>query len=188
MSDKNLSVEDILEEYSNKTTGKTSAKASEDTFDLDAILNGTSKSTPTKTEVIEDVLEVGDNSFVFDPSMLDEAVASSSAPVPSAPTPSVHYPEPEPEPEPEPAVEAATIDIDSLLPESHDSASENLADDLDLRHGGETVQGTVEMEKALEKANIQSKPEPEPVAPAPEPTPEPEPEPVQKTAKTSSSS
>lgn len=184
MSDKNLSVEDILEEYSHKTVGKST---SEDTFDLDAILNGTSKSTtPAKTEVIEDVLEVGDNSFVFDPASLDEAVASSSAPVPSAPTPSVHYPEPEPEPEPEPAVEAATIDIDSLLSESHDIGSENLADDLDLRHGGETVQGTFEMEKALEKANIQSKSEP--VAPIQEPTPEPEPEPVLKTAKTSSSS
>lgn len=167
MSDKNLSVEDILEEYANKTAGKT---VSDDSFDLDAILNGTPKSTVSKkTEVIEDVLEVGDNSFVFDPSLLDEAVASTDAPKPRYPF------------EPDSPEQTAQEAMESLMPEAH----EDLAESLDLRHGKETVQGTVEMEKALEKAEPQPQPQPEP---APEPVKEPEPEPAHEQAPKKSSS
>ncbi len=147
MSDKNLSVEDILEEYSNKTTGKVSGTAKEDTFDLDAILNGTSRPAASrKTEVIEDVLEVGDNSFVFDPASLDEAVASSDAPVSG-----VNFATPAPE------------EVYEDVPEeTHEEVYENLSDDLNLRHGADTVRGTVEMERILESAIN----EPEAVEPA----------------------
>ncbi len=177
MSDKNLSVEDILEEYSNKTTGTASGGVSDDSFDLDALLNGTGKhTTPAKTEVIEDVLEVGDNSFVFDPATLDEAVASTEAPKP-------RYPYEQPESESE--EESATRVLDSLMPETH----ENLADDLDLRHGSDTVKGTVEMERILEKREPVAEPtpapapQPEPVSePEPVPEPEPEPEPARKSS------
>ncbi len=181
MSDKNLSVEDILEEYSNKTTGTTSSGVSDESFDLDAILNGTGKhTTPAKTEVIEDVLEVGDNSFVFDPSMLDEAVASTEVPKPRYPfEPSA------PESEPEETIsESASEAMESLMHESH----EDLADDLNLRHGSETVRGTVEMNKVLEKAEHASASVAPQPAPEPEPTPEAIPEVEQKPVKTSSSS
>ena len=65
MADKNLSVEDILEEY----THKSSVKKPQEDVDIDSLLDGAghAHTQPTKTEVIEDVLEIGDNSFVFDP-------------------------------------------------------------------------------------------------------------------------
>ncbi|MCD7771454.1 MAG: hypothetical protein LUH23_05150 [Oscillospiraceae bacterium] len=163
MSDKNYSVDDILEEYSHKTVGKTTeSKASEDSFDLDAILNGVSKPAATqKTEVIEDVLEVGDNSFVFDPATLDEVVASTEAPKPRYSAP---------------VLSESTAEIIAR------NSGEDLSDDLDIRHGSETVKGTVEMERILEHEEPAPQPEPEPA-------PEPEPEPMPKqTAKKSSSS
>ncbi len=172
MSDKNYSVDDILEEYSHKTVGKTTeskaSAASEDSFDLDAILNGTSKPTVAqKTEIIEDVLEVGDNSFVFDPATLDEAVASTEVPKPRYSAP---------------VLSESTAEIIAR------NSGEDLSDDLDIRHGSETVKGTVEMERILEHEEPAPQPEPEP-EPEPEPAPEPEPEPTPKqTAKKSSSS
>lgn len=64
MADRNLTVEEILEQYSKKPV----KKASEDTFDLDSFLNSVKHTSPSqKTEVIEDVLEIGDNRFVFEP-------------------------------------------------------------------------------------------------------------------------
>ncbi|MCD8007162.1 MAG: hypothetical protein LUF29_09445 [Oscillospiraceae bacterium] len=165
MSDKNYSVDDILEEYANKTAGKssgtTSGSGSMDDFDLDALLNGVSKPTTTvKTEVIEDVLEVGDNSSVFDPSLLDEAVASTDVPKPRYSTP---------------LVSESTAEILKKQPQ------EDLAEDLDIRHGSETVRGTVEMEKILEHEEPTPEPEPEPT-PEPEPEPEPAPKPVKKSS------
>lgn len=64
MADRNLSVDEILEQYSNKL-----AKNKPDVeVDIDSILNGAQHGAAHhKTEMIEDVLEIGDNSFVFDP-------------------------------------------------------------------------------------------------------------------------
>lgn len=56
---------------------------SDKSIDIDDIINGTSPKSgyvPTKTEMIEDVLEVGDNSFVFDPGdESDEPAAADAA-------------------------------------------------------------------------------------------------------------
>ncbi len=173
MSDKNYSVDDILEEYAHKTVGKRTedlaSAVSDDSFDLDALLNGTSKPTATqKTEVIEDVLEVGDNSFVFDPSMLDEAVASTDVPKPRYSAP---------------VLSESTAELLSRKQEEkpEEEPGEELPDDLGLRHGSETVRGTVEMEKILEHE------EPAPEL-EPQPAPEPAPNPARKPAKKSSSS
>lgn len=66
MADKNLSVEEIIEQYSSKKPQRSSVSD----FDVDEFL----KSFPTpagkamrKTEIIEDVLEIGDNSLVVTP-------------------------------------------------------------------------------------------------------------------------
>lgn len=85
MDDRNLSVEEILEQYSKKADSSAAASSqkslqSDKSIDIDDIINGTSLKpgfVPTKTEMIEDVLEVGDNSFVFDPG--DEEAALDAA-------------------------------------------------------------------------------------------------------------
>lgn len=75
MAAKDFSVDDIINEYSGKTHGK---PHEEENLDLDAIIGrleghsgGKSEEKPhvtgTKTEVIEDVLEIGDNSYAFTP-------------------------------------------------------------------------------------------------------------------------
>ena len=62
-TDKNLSVDDILEQYSSKVP----KNHTDDTLDIDSILNEIHHTPAQKTEMIEDVLEIGDNSYVFDP-------------------------------------------------------------------------------------------------------------------------
>ncbi len=88
MDDRNLSVEEILEQYSKKSdsnalTNSQESLHSDKSIDIDDIINGTSPKSgyvPTKTEMIEDVLEVGDNSFVFDPGdESDEPAAADAA-------------------------------------------------------------------------------------------------------------
>lgn len=80
MADRNLSVEEIIEQYSQKS----SKKPEKEDFDLDSFLNsmGTSGAS-RKTEVIEDVLEIGDNSFVFDPGE-EQPAEPDAAPQPAA--------------------------------------------------------------------------------------------------------
>ena len=74
MADRNLSVEEIIEQYSQKS----SKKSEKDAFDLDSFINSMGVSGASrKTEVIEDVLEIGDNSFVFDPGEGDDPEHSS---------------------------------------------------------------------------------------------------------------
>lgn len=73
--DKNFTVDDIINEYSGKTTGR---HVSDESLDLDALIkdmkstdrdavNAGGSKPGHKTEIIEDVLEIGDNSYVFDP-------------------------------------------------------------------------------------------------------------------------
>ena len=91
MADKNFSVDDIISEYSGKSAGK---RHSEDTLDLDALISSldhsgdreaaskpASKVGP-KTEIIEDVLEIGDNSYAFTPE--DEPSEEAPPAVPEA--------------------------------------------------------------------------------------------------------
>ncbi len=66
MADKNYSIDDILNEYSGKI-GKQPEDKKDDDIDIDTLLAGIGKTASQKTEMIEDVLEVGDNSFAFDP-------------------------------------------------------------------------------------------------------------------------
>lgn len=77
MADKNLSVEDILNEYSDKAS-KSSRSNNDDTLDIDALLADIGRGTSQKTEMIEDVLEIGDNSFAYDPG--DDPVMEDTKP------------------------------------------------------------------------------------------------------------
>ncbi len=87
MADNKFSVDDIINEYSGKTAGK---RHSEETLDLDALINSLDHSgdreaaskqaakVGPKTEIIEDVLEIGDNSYAFTPE--DESLQPESEP------------------------------------------------------------------------------------------------------------
>ena len=62
MADNNLSVEKIIEQYSNRSRSKSSSD-----FDVDAFLESLDKGgrkTAQKTEMKEDVLDIGENSRV----------------------------------------------------------------------------------------------------------------------------
>lgn len=67
MADKNLSIEDILNEYSDKVSNAPKTAKKEETVDIDSLLADIGRTASQKTEMIEDVLEIGDNSFAFDP-------------------------------------------------------------------------------------------------------------------------
>ena len=67
MADKNLSIEDILNEYSDKVSQSPKDAKKDETVDIDSLLADIGHRAPQKTEMIEDVLEIGDNSFAFDP-------------------------------------------------------------------------------------------------------------------------
>lgn len=123
MADRNLSVEEILEQYSSKT----SKKASDETFDLDAVLKGSGGAVPEKTEMIEDVLEIGDNSFVFDPGDEDAENKADAA---------------------EPAAEPKSEIKKEIKEEAAPSG---------LRRGKVTTSGTLAMEKVLDREETKDK-------------------------------
>ena len=198
MADKNFTVDDIINEYSGKTTGR---HVSDESLDLDSIIkslghhdkeavNPQAQKVGPKTEMIEDVLEIGDNSYAFTPAEEDESAEPTHAPAPiPAPVPKpepepvhVHVPEPEipsvrPAPEPkEPAGMSETAVISELLStlkkEEKPEPAQELDIDLGLRHAKETEQGTDVIERVLEDIPVEH------VEAAPEPAPEPEPAPA----------
>lgn len=86
MADNNLSVEKIIEQYSNRSRSKSSSD-----FDVDAFLESLDKGgrkTAQKTEMIEDVLEIGDNSLVVQPAEEYGEQGGSDAPSDSKTSPS----------------------------------------------------------------------------------------------------
>lgn len=133
MADKNLSIDDILNEYSGKTSSG-SKNVSDDSIDIDELINSVTggKSTPSqKTEMIEDVLEIGDNSFVFDPGDVKQ---ETSELVITAPEEEVNK---------EPLAFTSTIE----MPLTDD---ESMPDEIPaLRQGKKTTQGTQAIEKVM---------------------------------------
>ena len=132
MADKNLSIDDILNEYSGKTSS--GGTKGNDTIDIDELINSVTggKSTPSqKTEMIEDVLEIGDNSFVFDPGDVKQ---ETSELVITAPEEEVNK---------EPLAFTSTIE----MPLTDD---ESMPDEIPaLRQGKKTTQGTQAIEKVM---------------------------------------
>lgn len=134
MTDKKFSVDDILNQYSGKTSGAGKK------IDIEALVQGRDpKEEPLKvapkTEVIEDVLGIGDNSYVFTPETDSEAIA-------------LEIDESQPEASPEIAPE---INNDEHTPT--DVIPEQLIaeEDMGLRIAAETRHGTEVMQELLEK-------------------------------------
>ncbi len=161
MADKNYSIDDILNEYSDKVTKKPDTKK-EETVDIESLLAEVGKTAPQKTEMIEDVLEIGDNSFAFVPEELpaQEEVHEKVTPLPKEEKHKSkwsdmklefgsHNPKPEAKEESAPAAEEEPVEE---IPMPH------------LREGKTTTTGT----QALEKVLNSKKDAPEEEAPAPE--------------------
>ncbi len=158
MADRNLSVEEIIEQYSQKS----SKKPEKDSFDLDSFLNsmGTSGAS-RKTEVIEDVLEIGDNSFVFDPGeespeqngASQPSVNASAADEASEVKPAVQEARPSPR-ETERAAQAArpseAVHIQPAMAEDGEAVVKPQMPQIKLRVGTGTTQGTQAIEKVME--------------------------------------
>lgn len=151
MADKNLSVEEIIEQYSTKS----SKKAEKDSFDLDSFLSSMGASGASrKTEVIEDVLEVGDNSYVFDPG--DDGADSASGdaePLPPAEEePSrgeqVSYAKPEESSAEQPAKHPKKAE--HILAEPEEPVVKPQMPEIKLRMGTGTTHGTQEIEKVIQ--------------------------------------
>ena len=202
MADKNFSVDDIINEYSGKTTKR---HVSDESLDLDSIISSLghhdkesvslkAQKVGPKTEMIEDVLEIGDNSYAFTPAEDEGEPVEKAEPVQASEYPPEPTPEPEPEPvrvqapepvipsqkpapEPkEPAGMSETAVISELLSamKKEKAPVQELDIDLGLRHAKETEQGTDVIERVLEE----DRSEPAPVQEAaPEPVVEKEPEP-----------
>ena len=150
MADRNLSVEEIIEQYSQKS----SKKPEKEDFDLDSFLNsmGTSGAS-RKTEVIEDVLEIGDNSFVFDPGEEQPAepdaapqpaaaavnLVQDSAPAAREEIPSAAQP-----------TNAPAVHIPPTIAEEGDAVVKPQMPQIKLRVGTGTTQGTQAIEKVME--------------------------------------
>lgn len=133
MADKNnISIEDILNEYAGKTPSK---EVTEDSIDIDdLIISVSGGKTREKTEMIEDVLEIGDNSFVFDPEDVVPAEGEESAPEEEIP------------------LEFKSISIaDETKPEAEAApVMEPSSDDIPvLRQGKKTTHGTQAIEQVL---------------------------------------
>ena len=165
MADKNFSVDDIISEYSGKAPGK---HHSEDTLDLDALINSldhsgdreaaskpASKVGP-KTEIIEDVLEIGDNSYAFTPE--EEEAAEQPSPAES---------EEQPTREPPQMSETAVI-FEKLSQPLNTAESERSVEpeDIGIRHAKNTLQGTDVIERVLNDGPDEPEKAPEPKAPA----------------------
>ena len=165
MADKNFSVDDIISEYSGKAPGK---RHSEDTLDLDALINSldhsgdreaaskpASKVGP-KTEIIEDVLEIGDNSYAFTPE--EEEAAEQPSPAEN---------EEQPTREPPQMSETAVI-FEKLSQPLNTAESERSVEpeDIGIRHAKNTLQGTDVIERVLNDGPADPEKAPEPEAPA----------------------
>lgn len=139
MSDKKFSVDDIINEYSGKTAAE---PRSDDNLDLDAIISSlghhdgekavSSGKVGPKTEIIEDVLEIGDNSYAFTPAE-DESQS-------------------EPESEGYTATEPQIIRPADTAPKNRGGEVEP---ETGLRQAKKTEQGTGVVEKVLEEPRPQ---------------------------------
>lgn len=150
MADRNLSVEEIIEQYSQKS----SKKPEKEDFDLDSFLNsmGTSGAS-RKTEVIEDVLEIGDNSFVFDPGE-EQPAEPDAAPQPAAAAVNlVQDSAPAAREEIPSAAQSANtlaVHIPPTIAEEGDAVVKPQMPQIKLRVGTGTAQGTQAIEKVME--------------------------------------
>lgn len=150
MADRNLSVEEIIEQYSQKS----SKKPEKEDFDLDSFLNsmGTSGAS-RKTEVIEDILEIGDNSFVFDPGE-EQPAEPDAAPQPAAAAVNlVQDSAPAAREEIPSAAQSANtlaVHIPPTIAEEGDAVVKPQMPQIKLRVGTGTTQGTQAIEKVME--------------------------------------
>lgn len=150
MADRNLSVEEIIEQYSQKS----SKKPEKEDFDLDSFLNsmGTSGAS-RKTEVIEDVLEIGDNSFVFDPGE-EQPAEPDAAPQPAAAAVNlVQDSAPAAREEIPSAAQSANtlaVHIPPTIAEEGNAVVKPQMPQIKLRVGTGTTQGTQAIEKVME--------------------------------------
>lgn len=148
MSQKDLSVEEIIAMYSNKKSAPKENPTAQELADM------TLSRTPisVKTELIEDVLEVGDNSFVYTPA---EEFHTEPLPTP-------------PKEEPTPLAFSTPTVLEPDVPEitlSEPSAPEITLSGIGVRRGGRTTSGTQAIEDIRNK-----KPTPQnPTAPVPQP-------------------
>ena len=164
MADKNFSVDDIINEYSQKTGGR----RSEDTLDIDRLINeldpkdrsAASKESAKvgpKTEMIEDVLEIGDNSYAFTPSD-DELIGGDDpkAPVSSIPSETGEL------------FSKLSEPLGAKPPENEPEESE-IELESGLRVAKKTEQGTGVLERVLEETRLPEEDrvihQPEPVQP-----------------------
>lgn len=171
MADKNFTVDDIINEYAGKTSNR---RHSDETIELDKLIaslehhdkeavSPQAQKVGPKTEMIEDVLEIGDNSYAFTP---EEEFSAQEEPAAD-----VHVSEPEPpkaEPAPKPVNDRGmteTAVISELLSVSlkKEEPAQEIDIDLGLRHAKETEQGTDVIERVLEDdpvEHVQVTPEP----------------------------
>ncbi len=136
MADKNYTVDDILDEYSGKVTPKKSEVSTE--VDVEDLLADIAKTAPQKTEMIEDVLEVGDNSFAFDPG--DITAEEAHAEAEESPV--------------KPAVHKSRWSDVKLEFGAHNPTPEKKEEDIsipELREGKKTTTGTQALEEILGK-------------------------------------
>ncbi len=145
MADKNFSVDDIINEYSKKTSGSHKPDGS---LDLDGLIDSLGahdkeavkpKKIGPKTEVIEDVLEIGSNEGVFIP---DE---NGGEP---------HYEQQTRYVDGVPGVRPASedsIEFDKIILTAEEDGEPEI--DAGLRHARRTEQGTDVLEKMFEEDN-----------------------------------
>ncbi len=181
--DKNFTVDDIINEYSKKSGGPKDGSS----VDIDALIDSlehresepslpSGKFTP-KTEMIEDVLEIGDNAYAFTPADEEGAEAEPKPVSEQAAEPPI------PEFSQRPESDRTAVISDLLATANlHGDAPEEIEPDeeLGLRHASATEQGTDVLERVLEEEpsvspvnNEPPVPEPEPVQPRPAPPEEP---------------
>ncbi len=159
MADRDLSVEEIIEQYSTKASKKTE----DDSFDIDSFLNSVGVSgTSRKTEVIEDVLEIGDNSFVFDPgdespSAEDEQASSPAGEDPfgrgvgaGAETAAEDYPTEPVKPDASSQSVIRQDRAEHIFVEPEEPVVKPQMPEIKLRVGSGTTHGTQEMEKVIQ--------------------------------------
>lgn len=161
--DKNFTVDDIINEYSGRTTGR---KVSDESLDLDGIIkslehredeetavHSAQKLTP-KTELIEDVLEIGSNKYAVD----DISEPAQEEPSESDDKKHEHLDDDGVYPQNESKRELSNTEIISRLlstPALREKSSEDKnsleQEDFGLRHAKETQQGTDVMERVLDE-------------------------------------
>ena len=183
MADKDFSVDDIINEYSKKVSPE-SADGSDNSFDallerLDRRKNeDIGKTVGLKTEVIEDVLEIGDNKYAFTPSEEgeDAGAAETTPDVPADEPKEIYFGE-------SALSETAVIFEHRPVIKEEKRAAEEIEADAGLRHAKRTEQGTEVIERVLEEG-AENEPGPA-VEEKSEPVPEPEPriKPVEESVK-----